>query len=114
MTNTKDATTNDASAAENGPSSQATDHVAQSAHDGIDAAANAVHPTIERAAASAHKAVEHADQMANQAAEAIEGAGAKGAEMITTSKNYLREHPVLTVGLAMTAGYVLSRILASR
>lgn len=30
------------------------------------------------------------------------------------STSYKREHPLLTLGLAVTAGYVLSRLLASR
>lgn len=100
--------------AASGASVQSKDRIAQSAHKGIDAASKAAHPTIDRAVSGAHKAVENADELANHAAEAIDRAGVKGKELFTASTNYMREHPLLTVGLAVTAGYVLSRLLSSR
>lgn len=93
---------------------QAMDRLAQSAHRGIDAASRVVHPTIDRAAASAHRAVENADEMATHAADAIDHASAKGEEILTAGTRYMRDHPLLTLGLAVSAGYVLSRLLASR
>gem|GEM_PF-1498281 len=97
-----------------GATAQTKDRIAESAHKGIDAASRAVHPTVDRAAAGAHKAVDNADDMVNQAAEAFDRAGVKGEEMLTASTTYMREHPLLTLSLAVTAGYVLSRLLASR
>lgn len=111
--NTPNRTTN-SNPVGNAPGAGSVDQIAKSAHDGINAASKAAHPTIDRAAAGAHRAIESADEMANHAAQAIDKAGAKGEEMITASTTYMREHPVITLGLAVTAGYVLSRLLTSR
>ena len=90
------------------------DRFAKSAHSGIDAASQAAHPAIDRLASSAHKAVDSADGAANNAANALGKAGVKGEELVAASTTYMREHPLLTLGLAITAGYALSRLLASR
>jgi ElaB/YqjD/DUF883 family membrane-anchored ribosome-binding protein len=90
------------------------DRITKSAHEGIESASNAAHPTVDRAAAGAHRAVESADQFADQAGEAIGKAGAKGEELVDASTSYVREHPLLSMGLAVTAGYVLSTLLSSR
>jgi ElaB/YqjD/DUF883 family membrane-anchored ribosome-binding protein len=68
------------------------DSLATSAHSGIDAAAKAV-----------HRAVNSADK-----------AGLKGEQLYTAGTGYMREHPVFTLGAAVAAGYVLSRLLATR
>jgi ElaB/YqjD/DUF883 family membrane-anchored ribosome-binding protein len=106
--------TNNSNPVAGGVGTQAMDRMAKSAHKGIDAASQAAHPTIDRAAAGAHRAVEGADELASHAADAIDRAGVKGEELLATSTSYMREHPLLTLGLAVTAGYVLSRILAPR
>jgi ElaB/YqjD/DUF883 family membrane-anchored ribosome-binding protein len=90
------------------------DRLAKSAHSGIDAASHAAHPAIDRIASGAHKAVDNADEVAHQAAQAVGKAGVKGEELVAAGTSYLREHPLFTLGLAVTAGYVLSRLLASR
>ena len=90
------------------------DRVSTGAHKGIDAASRAAKPTIDRAAAGAHRAVESADEMANHAAEALDRAGEKGQELLTSGTSYMREHPLFTLGLAVVAGYALSRLLVSR
>ncbi|MCC5858557.1 MAG: hypothetical protein JJT90_10400 [Ectothiorhodospiraceae bacterium] len=106
--------TNNLSPAATGVSVETMDRIAKSVHKGIDNASKAAHPTIDSAAAGAHKAVDSADEMLNPAAEALDRAGVKGEELITASTSYMREHPLLTLGLAVTAGYALSRLLASR
>lgn len=90
------------------------DRMATGAHSGIDAASEAIHPSIDRAAAGAHSAVKHADEMADHAVEAMERVGVKKDEMMSASSSYIREHPLITLGLAVTTGYVLSRLLSSR
>ncbi|MGY6554330.1 MAG: hypothetical protein ACXIUM_07385 [Wenzhouxiangella sp.] len=95
-------------------SSDTMDRISKNVHEGIDSAAKAVHPGIDRIAEGAHKAVQNADEMANHAAETLEKAGVKGEEILNASTSYLRDHPLLTLGLAVTAGYVLSRVLAAR
>lgn len=105
--------TNNLNPVARGAGVQTMDRIAKSAHEGIDAASKAVHPTIDRAAAGAHKAVDNVDDLANYAAEAIDKAGVKGEKLITASTSYMREHPLLTLSLAVGAGYVLSRLLTS-
>lgn len=101
----------------NGPT-EGVDRLASSAHSGIHAAAEAAHPAIDRLASGAHKAVNSADEAANQATDAIakagNKAGVKGEELYAASAVYMREHPMLTIGIAMATGYVLSRLLATR
>ena len=106
--------TNNSNAVPAGAGAEAMDRIAASAHKGIDAATKAAHPRIDRAAAGAHSAVENADELANHAAQALDKAGEKGQELMTAGTSYMREHPLLTLGLAVAAGYVLSRVLASR
>lgn len=90
------------------------DRLAKSAHDGIDAASNAAHPQIDKAAASAHKAVDNADQFADYTAKTFEKASTRGGKMYASSAKYLREHPVLSLSVAVGTGYIISRLLASR
>ncbi|WP_253484525.1 hypothetical protein [Natronocella acetinitrilica] len=90
------------------------DRVAKGAHSGIDAATKAAHPAVDRVASSAHNVVDNADEIGAQAAKAIEDAGVKGEELAAMGTSYMREHPVFTLGVAVAAGYLLSRILSSR
>jgi ElaB/YqjD/DUF883 family membrane-anchored ribosome-binding protein len=94
------------------------DRLAASAHSGIHAAAEAVHPAIDRLASGAHRAVNSADEAANQATDAMARAGSKagvkGEELYAAGAVYLREHPLLTIGVAVATGYLLSRLLATR
>lgn len=90
------------------------DRLARKAHSGIDAASEAVHPSIDNAAAGAHRAVKNADELANHAVDALERAGVKGEKMLSSSTSYMRENPLLSLGVALTAGYVLNRLLAPR
>jgi ElaB/YqjD/DUF883 family membrane-anchored ribosome-binding protein len=90
------------------------DRIARSAHSGIDAASDAAHPAFDRMVSGAHKVVENADEVATQATKALDKAGVNGQEMIASGTDYMRKHPLFTLGLAVTAGYVLSRLLASR
>ncbi|MCH8551007.1 MAG: hypothetical protein LAT62_03655 [Natronospirillum sp.] len=114
MTSEDQTPTNGSSPAAGDATLRTKDRLAKTAHSGIDSASEAVHPTVDKAAAGAHRAVEGADELADYAVDALERAGVKGDEMITASTSYMREHPLVTLGLAVTTGYVLSRLLASR
>jgi ElaB/YqjD/DUF883 family membrane-anchored ribosome-binding protein len=37
-----------------------------------------------------------------------------GEEFYAAGAGYMREHPALTIGVAVAAGYLLSRLLATR
>jgi ElaB/YqjD/DUF883 family membrane-anchored ribosome-binding protein len=114
-----------AAAADSGPAgthakteTAGVERLAASAHDGIHAAAEAVHPVIDRLASSAHRAVNSADEAANHATDALASAGSKagekGEELFVAGTGYMREHPLFTIGVAVAAGYLLSRLLATR
>lgn len=88
------------------------------AHDTINAVSDAARPAVERMATSAHVVV---DRVAGVAAQAAETLGVKGEQLksaqerlVDVARGYLREHPVASLGIAMAAGYALSRLLASR
>jgi ElaB/YqjD/DUF883 family membrane-anchored ribosome-binding protein len=94
------------------------ERIATSAHQGINAAADAAHPVIDRLASTAHRAIDSADHAANHATDTLAKAGgkagAKGEELYASGAGYMRDHPVLTIGVAVAAGYLLSRLLATR
>jgi ElaB/YqjD/DUF883 family membrane-anchored ribosome-binding protein len=62
-------------------------------------------------AAGAHRAISSADEAATNAVEALEEAGVKGEKLLATSTAYMREHPLLSLSVAVAAGFVLSRML---
>lgn len=94
------------------------ERLAAGAHSGIHAASEAAHPAIDRMASKAHRAVNSADEAANHATDALANAGekasVKGEELYAASASYMREHPVFTIGVAVAAGYLLSRMMATR
>lgn len=111
--NSKNASTHSSSAGT--ASSQAgADRLVRSAHSGIDAASQAAHPAIDRLASGAHDAVGNVDGAADHAAQAFGKASAKGEKLLETGTSYMREHPLVTLGLAVTAGYVLSRVISKQ
>ena len=80
-----------------------TDHLGEKAHVGID-----------RLSATAHGAV---DRAASAAATAADRFGAKSHDLLVardewmdTTRGYVREHPLAALGIALAAGYLLSRI----
>jgi len=86
----------------------------KTAHNGIDTASQAAHPVIDRLASDAHKALDNADDVALQAKQALDKAGIKSEELVAASSSYMRAHPLITLGLAIAAGYMLSRMMATR
>lgn len=74
------------------------------------------HVGIDRLTSTAHDAVERA---ASAAATAADQLGAKGRRLLETrdewtdaTRGYVREHPLAALGVALAAGYLLSRILS--
>jgi ElaB/YqjD/DUF883 family membrane-anchored ribosome-binding protein len=87
------------------------DRMAQSAHSGVDAASDVAGPAIDQMAAGAHRAINSADEAATSAVAALEAAGVRGKALLDTSTTYMRQHPLLSLGVAVAAGFVLSRLL---
>ena len=93
-------------------------HAAEGAHHGIDSISSSGKPAIDRIAASAHEAV---DKVSSVASHAVETLGVRGEQLhdaekrlVVSTRKYVQEHPVASVGIAVAAGYVLSRLFSSR
>lgn len=94
------------------------DKATVAAHGAIDSAADATRPAIDNMVASAHKTVDRAGAAAANAAGTL---GVKGDQLNDSSQRiieragvYVRENPVAALGMAVAAGYVLSRLFSSR
>ena len=94
------------------------DQVTAGAHDKINTVSDAAKPAVDRVATSAHVAVDKVAGVATQAAETlgIRGEQIKSAQekLVESAREYMQEHPVATLGIAVAAGFVLSRLLSSR
>lgn len=85
--------------------------------DAADSAARKVKPTIDSVAAMAHQAV---DKAARSAAPAVDWIGEKGESLSATQKKlvsdtsaYIAANPLMSVGMAVLAGFVISRMVRS-
>jgi ElaB/YqjD/DUF883 family membrane-anchored ribosome-binding protein len=88
------------------------------AHSTVDQVADAAQPAVERLAAGAHQTV---DKLAGAAGAAAQMMGEKGEQMklaqerlLESCRGYVRENPIASVGIALAAGYLLSRLISSR
>lgn len=88
------------------------------AHSTIDSLSDAAKPALDHVTSSAHDVVDRAGLAAAHAAESV---GAKGDQlsdstqrMVDQASVYVREHPIASLGMAVAAGYILSRLLSSR
>ena len=94
------------------------DKASTGAHDAINKVSDAVHPVVDRIASGAHQAV---DKLASAAGQAAETLGVKGEQLMSAqtqameqARGYVRDHPVTALGIAVAAGFLLSRLLSSR
>jgi len=94
------------------------DNAASGAHSAIDKASETARPAVDRLAAGAHQAV---DKIAGAASDAAETLNLKSeqlmdaqAKMTETCREYVRANPVTSLGIAVAAGFLLSRLLSSR
>ena len=74
--------------------------------------------TVDRMTVGAHEAVDMVSGVANRAVETL---GTKGEQLnaaekrlVAGTQKYVQEHPVASVGMAIAAGYLLSRMFSSR
>ena len=87
-------------------------------HGAIDKMSASAVPAVKRVAARAHGAVDHVTQAASGAADSLV---AKANELQATQsrltencRGYVRENPLASVGIALAAGYLVSRALNRR
>ena len=74
--------------------------------------------TIDKAAHSAHEAVDKIASATSQAAEALgeKGEQLKNAEqkLMESCRGYVQDNPITSLGIAVAAGFLLSRVLSGR
>jgi ElaB/YqjD/DUF883 family membrane-anchored ribosome-binding protein len=74
--------------------------------------------TIDKASHSAHEVVDKIASATSQAAEALgeKGDQLKSAEqrMMNQCRGYVHDNPITSLGIAATAGFLLSRLLSGR
>jgi ElaB/YqjD/DUF883 family membrane-anchored ribosome-binding protein len=74
--------------------------------------------TIDNASHSAHEAVDKIANATNQAAEALgeKGEQLKNAEqqLMESCRAYVQDNPITSLGIAVAAGFLLSRVLSGR
>ena len=94
------------------------DQASAGAHDAIDKVSDAARPVVDRMALGAHKAV---DKIAGAAAQTAEAVGVKGEQLknaqmraIEQCRGYVRDRPVMSLGMAVAAGFLLSRLWSRR
>ena len=87
------------------------------AHNTINKAADAVRPAVDRIANGAHQAVDRMADVASHAAETLNVRSAQIREaqekVAGQARSYVSAHPLATVGIALAAGFLLSRLFSS-
>lgn len=94
------------------------DQAAMGAHETITSVSDSARPAVDRMASSAHEVVNRVAGVASHTAESL---GIKGEQLSNAQKRlmesageYMREHPLASIGIAVATGYLLSRLLSSR
>jgi ElaB/YqjD/DUF883 family membrane-anchored ribosome-binding protein len=94
------------------------DQATAGVHETIDSVSGAAHPAVDRAASGAHHGV---DKIAGTAAMAANALDATATRLKTTQKklvggagDYVRKHPLTSLGVVIAATLALSRLLSGR
>ncbi len=94
------------------------DQAATGTHEAIQRATDAARPTVDRMASGAHQAVDRIAEVATQAADtlSVKGGQLHDAQdrLLKNTSAYMRDHPVASLGIAVAAGFLLSRLIGSR
>ena len=73
---------------------------------------------VDRLSQTAHQAVDRASQaaasVADRMSEKYEELYAMQEDWVQAGREYVREHPVAAIGMALAAGYLLSMLMRSR
>jgi ElaB/YqjD/DUF883 family membrane-anchored ribosome-binding protein len=91
------------------------DPTSTGAHDLIDKVSDAARPMVDRIASGAHRAV---DKIADAVGQTAETLGVKGEQLknaqvraMEQCRGYVRDNPLTALGIAIAAGFLLSRLL---
>lgn len=89
-----------------------------SAHQTIDRLTDAVFPAVSRAASGAHRLVDRISGTTNRVVEKLEKTATqlkdREQRLVDASSGYVREHPFRSAGIALAAGFVISRLFTMR
>jgi uncharacterized protein YukE len=96
----------------------AIERTASQAHQTVDELARRANdtagPAIDRVARAAHQTVDKVAQAAQPAAEWIGDSAERVKQtqdqMVTSARDYIRERPLVTLGVALAAGYLIGRL----
>lgn len=106
------------SAPGNGSVAQGVEHAGGNAHEAIDRVADAARPAVDRLATGAHQVVDKAKDVATHAAQALEAKADHLKEVRThlgaACGHYLQTKPLVSLGIALGIGYLLSRLSTSK
>ncbi len=79
---------------------------------------NAAHQTVDHMASGAHEAVNRFAEATNNAADNLEEKGKQMKEVqelwFENVREYVRANPGTSLGIALAAGFIASRVLSSR
>lgn len=93
------------------------EQAASSAHHAIDQLSAVARPAISRATSSAHHMVDRIGDTTDRVAHRLEDTAARlkesGQHLVGASSGYVRDHPLATIGIALAAGFLVSRLTAS-
>jgi ElaB/YqjD/DUF883 family membrane-anchored ribosome-binding protein len=99
-------------------SNQTAGRYSAAAHQTVDRLAESAHPAVDRLAEGAHGAVDRLAEMAGATAERIsrqtDQLNAARRRVGDSCAAYVHDNPLTSIGIALTAGYLLSRLLSSR
>ena len=74
--------------------------------------------TIDKAASSAHETVDKIASATTNAAEPISDKGRQlkntEQQLLENCRGYVRDNPVTSLGIAVAAGFLLSRVMSGR
>lgn len=88
------------------------------AHQAIDRLSDAVHPAVSRATSGAHHLVDRISDTTSRVAQQLEKTVIqlkdREQRLVATGSDYAREHPFKLAGIAMAAGFLISRLVSSR
>ena len=102
----------------NGALARNIDRAAAGSHRAIQQVTDSAHPAVDRMASGAHQAV---NRMADAATQAAESIGTKGdrlresqTRLMENCSGYVRSNPLTALGIAVAAGFLISRLTSSR
>lgn len=86
------------------------------AHHAIDQLSKVARPAVWRMAASAHQMVDRLSDATERGAQRLERTATRLLDseqhLVAASRDYVRENPLKTAGMALVAGFLVSRLVS--